>query len=67
MAIVQHQKEEQEKAEKQRIKQDKINKRWNTFETICHIIGNMLKWTCIILFSGIYLIFKFMSDLAKGR
>ncbi len=81
MAILQHQREQQEllkqqqeeqeqqrqKAEKERIKQEKSNKRWNTFETICHIIGNILKWTCIILLGGIYLIFKFISDLAKGR
>lgn len=58
-------KKQQEKAEQERIKQEKSDKRWATFETICHIIGSILKWTCIILFGGIYLIFKFISDLAK--
>ncbi len=63
------QQNEQQKlnAEQERIKQEKSDKRWATFETVCHIIGAILKWTCIILFGGIYLIFKFISDLAKGR
>ena len=63
------QQEEQEQqrlnAEKARIKQEKSDKRWNTFETICHVIGSILKWSCIILFGGIYLIFKFVSEIAK--
>ncbi len=60
-------KRQQEKAEQERIKQEKSNKRWITFEKICHIIGSMLKWSGIILFGGIYLIFKFISDLAKEK
>ena len=44
--------------------QEKKNKKWITF---FNIIGNILKWSCVILFGGIYLIFKFISDLAKGR
>ena len=52
--------QQQIKEQKQEIKQQK----WiNTF----NIIGNILKWTCIMLFGGIYLIFKFISDLSKER
>lgn len=59
--------QQQEKELQEKLKQEKSNKKWNTFETIFHIIGSILKWTCIILFGGIYLIFKFISDLAKGK
>lgn len=63
----QQRRETEQEQEQEQTKQEKSNKRWNTFEAICHILGNILKWTCLILFGGIYLIFKFMSDLSKGR
>ena len=55
-------KELQEKRE-----QEKSEGKWNILQNVCSIIGKTLKWTCIILFGGIYLIFKFISDLSKGR
>lgn len=74
MALLQQQREQQEqlqkereKQEQERIKQEKSEKRWNIFEAVCHIIGGILKWSCIILFGGIYLIFKFICDVANSK
>ena len=53
--------------QQQQIKEQEQEKKDKKWITAFNIIGNILKWTCIILFGGIYLIFKFISDLAKGR
>lgn len=52
--VQQQQQEKQEREEKERKK-----------IIIFDIIGNIIKWTFLILFGGIYLIFKFVSDLSK--
>lgn len=51
-------------------KQEEINRQQYMQEqkkiNIFNIIGKILKWTCIVLFGGIYLIFKFINDLSKN-
>lgn len=44
--------------------QEKKEKRMSTLKVIGLVIWNILKWICIILFGGIYLIFKFCCKLA---
>ena len=51
--------------QQQQIKEQEQEKKDQKYMTIFNIIGSILKWICIILFGGIYLIFKFISDLAK--
>ena len=65
--LAKEQEQQRLKEEQEQIQQEKSDKIWTTIETIWHIIGNIFKWTCIIFFGGIYLIFKFISELAKGR
>ena len=51
--------------QQQQIKKQDQEKKNQKYMTIFNIIGSILKWICIILFGGIYLIFKFISDLSK--
>ena len=53
--------------QQQQIEEQEQEKKSQKWITIFNIIGNIFKWFFIILFGGIYLIFKFVSDLAKGR
>ncbi len=53
--------------QQQQIKEQKQEKKDQKWITAFNIISSILKWICIISFGGIYLIFKFVSDLAKGR
>lgn len=41
-----------------------MNYKKDNFELIICSIGKFLKWTCIIIFGGIYLVFKFIYELS---
>lgn len=53
--------------QQQQIKEQEQEKKNQKWIIAFNIIGNIFKWFFIILFGGIYLIFKFVSDLANGR
>ena len=53
--------------QQQQIKEQEQEKKGQKRMTAFNIIGNIFKWFFIILFGGIYLIVKFISDLAKGK
>lgn len=53
--------------QQQQIKEQEQEKKDPKLMTAFNMISSILKWTCLILLGGIYLIFKFISDLAKGR
>ena len=64
-AIIAHQlKQQQEKELQEMQEQEKKSQKWII---IFNIIGSILKWACIILFGGIYLIFKFCCELANDQ
>ena len=63
---IERQEQENIKDEQLKAKQQKSEKRWATVETILHIIGSIFKWIGLILFGGIYFIFRVISGLAKG-
>lgn len=46
--------------------QQEQEKKENTFFIICNVIGLIIKWFFIIVFGGIYLIFKFFVELANS-
>lgn len=50
------------------IEQEQIQrKKDEKFERTCNAIGSILKWTLIIIFAPIVLLFMFIAGLAKGK
>ena len=46
--------------------QKKEEEKRSIFLGLCRFIGLVIKWFCILLFGGIYFIFKFFVELSKG-
>ncbi len=65
LVIALKEKQIQEEKQQQRIEQQKKQKKSNIIHFIFNIICWIFKWTFLIFFGGIYLIFKFLNDLSK--
>lgn len=48
------------------IRQQQEEQKGNIFLGVIRFIGLIIKWACIILFGGIYFIFKLLVELSKG-
>lgn len=53
----------QKKIEQEQLQREKDEK----FERTCNAIGSILKWSLIIIFAPIILLFMFISGLSKGK
>lgn len=53
----------QKQIEQEQLQREKDEK----FERTCNAIGSILKWTLIIIFAPIILLFMFIAGLAKGK
>lgn len=54
-----------EEAKKAQEQKEKEERKKNIFHSIFYIIGQIFKWIFLILFGGIYFIFRVISGLAK--
>lgn len=53
----------QKQAEQEQLQREKDEK----FERTCNAIGSILKWSLIIIFAPIILLFMFIAGLSKGK
>lgn len=52
---------------KMQLQQLEIQKQGEKFERTCNAIGSILKWSLIIVFAPVILLFMFIAGLAKGK
>lgn len=54
-------------ASQEALRQKEERKKGEKFERTCNAIGSILKWSLIVIFAPIILLFMFIAGLAKGK